>query len=264
MRRFIIGDVHGCFKTLKGLINQLPLDYDDYRQLVFVGDLIDRGRNSRDVLNFIRDNNITCVQGNHEAMMVDAYTRFIKYEEPLKYSDWCHNGGVNVLDEYTTNNKFDFETFSQDCLFVKYLPKVLTFQYNETKDLLVSHSGALDYIDELNMVTNKIEKSDVLDEKLNKHKQYLIENIQWERVEPLKTHDKYFNVFGHSPIYFFKQTIPKENLFSDVLINKNKGYANVDLGCVYKKPAIFNGDEGKLVAIAYPDLKVFLQKNIED
>ena len=39
--KYIIGDVHGCYDTLMALIAKLPED----AEIVFVGDLIDRGKN---------------------------------------------------------------------------------------------------------------------------------------------------------------------------------------------------------------------------
>ena len=60
----IIGDVHGCYKTLIALIEKLPKD----RNITFVGDLIDRGPGSKDVVEFVRKNNYRCVRGNHEDM----------------------------------------------------------------------------------------------------------------------------------------------------------------------------------------------------
>jgi len=41
---FVIGDVHGMYHTLLALLNKLPANAD----IVFVGDLIDRGRYSAD------------------------------------------------------------------------------------------------------------------------------------------------------------------------------------------------------------------------
>ena len=61
---YIIGDVHGCIKTLKALISQLPQN----AQIVFTGDLIDRGRYSKDVIEFVRINNYKCIIDNHEEM----------------------------------------------------------------------------------------------------------------------------------------------------------------------------------------------------
>mgnify|MGYP003512738781 CR=1 FL=1 len=51
---YIISDVHGCYKSLKALINQFP--NKENSKIVFVGDLIDRGASSCEVVKFIMDN----------------------------------------------------------------------------------------------------------------------------------------------------------------------------------------------------------------
>ena len=43
---YVIGDVHGCYRSLLALIEQLPHKFDS--KICFVGDLIDRGPASAD------------------------------------------------------------------------------------------------------------------------------------------------------------------------------------------------------------------------
>lgn len=76
----IIGDVHGCFEELYSLLLQLGYNIkkvDRYeaahpqeRKLVFVGDLVDRGPNTPEVLRMVMDmvatNTALCVAGNHD------------------------------------------------------------------------------------------------------------------------------------------------------------------------------------------------------
>ena len=49
---YIISDVHGCYKTLLALINQFPNKQNS--KIVFVGDLIDKGKNTHDVIEFVK------------------------------------------------------------------------------------------------------------------------------------------------------------------------------------------------------------------
>src|SRR6516165_6872888 len=51
MRCYVIGDIHGCLDELRYLIEGLPLEFGD--RLVFLGDYVDRGPNSKGVLNYI-------------------------------------------------------------------------------------------------------------------------------------------------------------------------------------------------------------------
>ena len=76
----IIGDVHGCFDELLLLLQQLGYSVErgdrfsvvhpENRRLVFVGDLVDRGPNSPDVLHLVMDvvgaGQGFCVVGNHD------------------------------------------------------------------------------------------------------------------------------------------------------------------------------------------------------
>lgn len=73
-RIFAIGDIHGCFDKLEKLMGLLPLQHENDR-LVFIGDYIDRGPRSRDVVDFVIDirkrfEKVTCLLGNHESMLL--------------------------------------------------------------------------------------------------------------------------------------------------------------------------------------------------
>jgi protein phosphatase len=83
----IIGDVHGCFDELVELLGQLGYAVDrhqddvsvtppDGRKLVFVGDLVDRGPSTPDVLrlaiSMVGSGQAFCVPGNHDIKLVKA------------------------------------------------------------------------------------------------------------------------------------------------------------------------------------------------
>ncbi len=71
-RTFAVGDIHGDLEALKKAIAKLPL-LDDKDTLVFLGDYIDRGANSAEVVQYIRTElpnvlgaKLVCLRGNHE------------------------------------------------------------------------------------------------------------------------------------------------------------------------------------------------------
>lgn len=72
-RTLIIGDVHGCYDELELLIQKMDFDpIDD--DLIFVGDVINRGPKSLDVLKFIASHKCRVIKGNHEI----AFIRYAK------------------------------------------------------------------------------------------------------------------------------------------------------------------------------------------
>ena len=77
MARWIIPDIHGCAKTVKALLeNLLKVTRED--ELFFLGDYIDRGPASKEVLDYLMDLqerkwNIHCLKGNHEDYCVRTW-----------------------------------------------------------------------------------------------------------------------------------------------------------------------------------------------
>jgi serine/threonine protein phosphatase 1 len=97
-RLFAISDIHGCFKPFyKLVVDIIKLTKSD--QLILLGDYIDRGDRSKEVIDFIIDLynkgfNITTLSGNHEVMLAESY-----YDEetlPL----WLMNHGTSTLASF--------------------------------------------------------------------------------------------------------------------------------------------------------------------
>ncbi len=72
---FAVGDIHGCHRKLLSLMERLPIDADtDF--LVFLGDYIDRGPQSRDVIEYLLEvrskvRNTVFLLGNHEYALLE-------------------------------------------------------------------------------------------------------------------------------------------------------------------------------------------------
>ena len=49
---FAVGDIHGCYEKLRRLMERLPYD-PEQDTLVFLGDYIDRGSQSKEVINYL-------------------------------------------------------------------------------------------------------------------------------------------------------------------------------------------------------------------
>lgn len=86
---YIIGDIHGCYDEMMKMISKIN-EQDTNAQIYFVGDFIDRGPNTKAVLDWCLENitlegKYQAVLGNHEDMVIDWYEqKYIPYWEMKK------------------------------------------------------------------------------------------------------------------------------------------------------------------------------------
>src|SRR5690348_17313099 len=85
-RDFVVGDIHGCFGKLQERLDELRFNPQCDR-LFSVGDLIDRGPMSRDVLNWVDEPWFFPVCGNHERMAIGVVSGRVDHEL------YAQNGG---------------------------------------------------------------------------------------------------------------------------------------------------------------------------
>ncbi len=95
---FAIGDVHGCADELRQLLEQLPLSSES--TVVFLGDYIDRGSQSKDVVETVLELAERCtvipLMGNHEWM----FRYFLDDPESERAGLFIYNGGSATLASY--------------------------------------------------------------------------------------------------------------------------------------------------------------------
>jgi serine/threonine protein phosphatase 1 len=99
-RRIVIGDVHGHYKGLMKLIEAIAPTSDD--QVYFLGDLIDRGPDSSQVVEFVKSNNYQCLLGNHEQMLLKIWTGE-NISTPAMQA-WLYGGGQATIASYKDAN----------------------------------------------------------------------------------------------------------------------------------------------------------------
>jgi serine/threonine protein phosphatase 1 len=96
---FAIGDIHGCANELRQLLNQLPQDPDT--TFVFLGDYVDRGPDSSEVIDTILELSQRCnvipLMGNHE----DMFLGFLRDPESHAAAMFILNGGSATLASYS-------------------------------------------------------------------------------------------------------------------------------------------------------------------
>lgn len=189
----VIGDIHGCYLTFTALYKEL-LNYTN--EVYTVGDLIDRGKKSKDVIDFISENNIKTIRGNHEDVLLKAFDLIGNSDKSLIeiYSHHFKIGGEANFESYRGERKpfilADYKKAVEDAghlEFMKNLPVMI-----ELPKIVISHAGIV--------------------------KDATIKDIIWNRTKPLLKLNK-FQIIGHTPQ-------------DEVLYEKN-WYMNIDTACVY-------------------------------
>ena len=87
---YIISDIHGCFYTLEKLLKKI-FKKEEHPQLIFVGDYIDRGLHSKQVLNFmieLQSEGAICLRGNHD----DIVDYLVNGECVSDLKEFCPSG----------------------------------------------------------------------------------------------------------------------------------------------------------------------------
>ncbi|RHY99217.1 hypothetical protein DYB35_012599 [Aphanomyces astaci] len=100
-RVIVVGDVHGCFDELKQLIHDVEYDASS-DVLVFVGDLVNKGPNSVDVVQFARQSGALCVRGNHDDAALSAWylrQRGTKDDARYEYTDGLSAADIAFLEQ---------------------------------------------------------------------------------------------------------------------------------------------------------------------
>ena len=220
---YAIGDIHGERQALAELIEALPLREDD--RLIFMGDYVDRGLDSRGVVDYLielaKRRTCTFLIGNHESMFLD----FLGWEDPLYFAGdaFLMNGGDRTLISYGY-----FESDLEPPLFQ--IPKTHEAFFRQLKlhhrhgDYLFVHAG---------LSNSALNESDI---------EYALrctdmEDFLWNRTTGDLPHKLGVTIiYGHTPA-------------SDLQVRWNSPFSiGNDTGAVYG---------GKRTAIRLPDETIF-------
>lgn len=142
IRLFAIGDIHGCFDSLEELVeNKIQLNKND--TLVLLGDYIDRGDKSKEVIDYIidlqgKDYNIIPLIGNHELLLLETF------EDENNKPKWLQNGGGETLKSFGVDSIKDNSPKYLD--FFGHRPITIGYcemQINENKQVINIDTGCV-------------------------------------------------------------------------------------------------------------------------
>ncbi len=195
-KQYIIGDIHGCYKTLVALLEEevKPTKPDT---IYFLGDYIGKGPDSKNVVKYIislkNDGyKVRCLMGNHEKMLLDSML------SDRQHYKWLWNGGSECLRSFGVYRANEIKN--------KYIKFFEELEYFIELDEFILVHGGLNFNAE-NPLTDR-------------------KSMLWSRnqhIDKSKTKGKRL-IVGHTPVKFKKI---KRTLHEDLIM--------LDGGCVYSK-----------------------------
>jgi protein phosphatase len=223
----IVGDVHGCFDELMSLLQALGyavarseeggggfvLSHPAGRRLVFVGDLVDRGPNSPDVIRLVRSavraGIAFCVAGNHDAKLARA----------------LNGRGVKVthgLEQSLAQLSLTSETFRREA--ADFLDGLLSHYVLDGGRLVVAHAGLSE--DLQGRSSGRVRSFAMYGETTGETDEFGLP-VRYPWAEDYR--GKAMVVYGHTPV-------PQAEWLNNTLC--------IDTGCVFG---------GRLTALRYPE-----------
>jgi len=187
---FCIGDVHGCFFTLESLIKKLPSDCE----IIFTGDLCDKGKYTKEVIDFVIEGNHTVIKGNHEELMQKYLLEELLHNTPSDWSNIDMFGGKNTVESYKGFTDLAIE-------HVDFISNLNHYKFFD--NYFITHGFGLPYFEQRDEAARQI-KSNRL------HREF----PDWEDYENYQI----INVFGHCD-------------FEEV--KKGKNFFGIDTGAAY-------------------------------
>ena len=234
MKRYAISDIHGCYQTFIDLLAQLNLTKED--ELYLLGDLIDRGPNSKGVMDHVMQMQedgykVTVIMGNHEYMFLQAIDETIPYcWDWRRYQLWIKNGGITTMMNFGYNRIDDLKNL--DKKYDAFVRNLTT--HVELDNCTLVHAG-------FNFKEEDIYK--------DKNSMYWIRHF-YNDIDPAKINNKTI-VHGHSARRF--DTLEAE------IAEKKYPAINIDCGCVYH----IKSGIGRLCALDLDTFKPIFQVNTD-
>ena len=202
-RRIAIGDIHGHYEGLMTLLEMIAPTSSD--SIYFLGDLIDRGPQSAQVVKFVKESSYECLLGNHEQMLLNV----VGDEDPSNavIQNWLYSGGQATIASYQggTIPKEDVE-------WLKSLPTHL-----DLGDIWLVHAG--------------------IDPNIPLAKQ-TAEQFCWVRDEFLSIEEPYFSdkliIIGHTITFTLPGVTPGK-------LAQGEGWLDIDTGAYHPRSGWLTG-----------------------
>lgn len=152
----VIGDIHGCYNTLVKTYNEIKAKYPNI-EIYSLGDLVDRGKFSFEVVEFVKSKEIKFTVGNHDLMF---YYFVSQPNHPIGKS-WIYNGSEATMESYSDH----LGKMREHLAFIKKAPLFFNL-----RDCFISHAGISSFFKrsiKKDILNNPEELDEILREDLN-------------------------------------------------------------------------------------------------
>ncbi|HBY21225.1 MAG TPA: fructose-bisphosphatase class III [Clostridiales bacterium] len=194
--KYVISDIHGCYDKFMKMLEVINFQPED--QMYILGDVIDRGKESIKLLQYImKQFNMELLLGNHEEMAL----QWLKNNDSGYFSCWMNNGGQSTYSQYCELNDIERVTIIE---YLNHRPLFLTID----KYILV-HAG-VDFKTKGNQSR---------------------ETLLWTRDEFINSVDRFKDnvvIFGHTPTYYMQPNIKPMKIWKE-----HDGKIGIDCGVVF-------------------------------
>lgn len=225
--RYVLSDIHGEFDKFMLMLDKINFSKDDV--MYILGDVIDRGEKSIELLKFIKSkNNINFLLGNHEYEMLNYFNN--------KPNCWFDNGGFDTYKELIRLPQSEFIDILN---FIETRP-----MYHIEDNYILVHGG-LKIPRHINVLNIEIFLS-----------KQIPDTFLWirEKFFTKQALENYTIIFGHTPTYKLYRSVDNINPpipFSIWYDKKYKDKIGIDCG------AVFSRYGGRLGCLRLDDMKEF-------
>lgn len=160
-RILVMSDLHGCYDQFKEMLNKTKYN-PNHDKLILLGDYVDRGRHSKQVLDkvikLVNTYNVIALRGNHDQMFLDYLTT----NDGMSEFNFFRNGGLQTVESYCGLNFFDsgidtlrakkfiLDHYQQHIDFLKELP-----YFHETDEYIFVHAGLNPFYENWRLTPNE-------------------------------------------------------------------------------------------------------------
>lgn len=208
-RAFVISDIHGMIEQLEELLGF----WNREDQLIILGDMIDRGKNSLKVVKRImelsKDYPIVLIKGNHDQMLLDYI------ENPSNFERYYRNGAETTVASFCQ---------TEDVLKLDHEQRVNQMKEKCKEEIEFLKTGRLYYLFNKVLFTHAGFNSEKQNWQETSEDEFIWIRDHFEK----ENKSGYINVFGHTPTRYIHKSI------SDAIwISEDQTYIGIDGGCAY-------------------------------